>query len=71
MSTTPRRTVIRPAHRPAPHSQRALKLRSKLEREQQFLERWMVRLKRSFHSFEKYHSRVARLEREIRVLEGS
>lgn len=71
MSTTPRRSVIRPATRPVPGLQRLSKLRSKLEREQQFLERWMVRLKRAFHSFEKYQSRVSRLEREIRALESS
>jgi len=68
---TPRRRVIRPAITSTPSLRRLPQLRTRLEREQQLLGRWMSRLKRAFHSFEKYQSRVTRLEREIRVLEES
>lgn len=67
--TTPRRRVIRPVITPAPGTRRLPQLRTRLEREQELLGRWMSRLKRAFHSFEKYQQRVTRLEREIRVLE--
>lgn len=69
--TTPRRRVIRPTLSTAPNSRRLSQLRTRLEREQQLLSRWVARLKRSFHSFEKYQLRVSRLEREIHSLENS
>ncbi len=66
---TPRRRIIRPVAAPPPVSQRLIRLRNKLEREQRLLAGWMVRLKRSFNGFDKYQRRVARLEREIGTLE--
>lgn len=68
--TTVRRRVIRPsASSNASLSRRLPALRTKLEREQETLTRWMTRLKRAFHSFEKFQQRVARLEKQIRTLE--
>jgi len=67
--TTPRRRVIRPAASPTPRARRLPQLRTRLERERQLLGRWLLKLKRAFHSFEKYQLKVSRLEREIRVLE--
>ncbi len=40
-----------------------------LEREQQLLAGWMVRLKRSINAYLKHQGRVSRCEREIRQLE--
>jgi hypothetical protein len=71
MRTAPHRSQIRPATRSKSVTHRVSRLRLKLQREQQFLERWRDRLDRVVHSFEKYLSRVSRLKREIRVLEGS
>ena len=70
MITARRRNVIRPpaASTPTP-SRRLPALRTKLEREQEALSRWMTRLKRAFHSFEKFQQRTARLEKQIRTLE--
>ena len=70
MTTVRRRHVIRPpaTSNQAP-SRRLPALRSKLELEQEALSRWMTRLKRAFHSFEKFQQRTARLEKQIRTLE--
>ena len=68
--TTVRRRVIRP--QPPPPSVASLRLprlRARLDEEQQGLARWMAKLKRAFHSFEKHQLRTARLERQIRQLE--
>jgi len=43
-------------------------LRDKLTKEQQTLARWMTRLKRTFHAFEKAQQRVTRLERHLAKL---
>ena len=68
--TTVRRRVIRPPAAATLSSSRRLPaLRTKLEREQEALARWMTRLKRAFHSFEKFQQRTARLEKQIRTLE--
>lgn len=70
--TSVRRRVIRPSTSSATSaSHRLAALRMKLEREQETLSRWMTRLKRAFHSFEKYQQRAARLERQIRILEDT
>lgn len=70
MSTTRRRHVIRPATPPpSAASPRLPRLRARLNEEQQGSARWMTRLKRAFHSFEKHQLRVSRLERQIRQLE--
>ena len=68
--TTVRRRVIRPL--PLPPSAASLRLprlRARLDEEQQGLARWMAKLRRAFHSFEKHQLRTARLERQIRQLE--
>ena len=65
--TTVRRRVIRPL--PLPPSLWLPRLRARLDEEQQGLARWMAKLKRAFHSFEKHQLRAARLERQIRQLE--
>ena len=68
--TTVRRRVIRPLPLPpSAVSLRLPRLRARLDEEQQGLARWMSKLKRSFHSFEKHQQRAARLERQIRQLE--
>ncbi|MCX7406605.1 MAG: hypothetical protein NTZ32_00810 [Planctomycetales bacterium] len=68
--TTVRRRVIRPSASSGNSVCRRLPaLRTKLEREQEALTRWMTRLKRAFHSFEKFQQRVTRLEKQIRTLE--
>lgn len=69
--STPRRRVIRLPASSRTITPRLLKLRSKLDREQRSLQRWLIRLKRSFHSFEKIQLRVTRLEREIHSLENA
>ena len=66
--TTVRRRVIRPSASSGNSVCRRLPaLRTKLE--QEALTRWMTRLKRAFHSFEKFQQRVTRLEKQIRTLE--
>lgn len=68
--TTVRRRVIRPSASSGNSVCRRLPaLRTKLEREQEALTRWMTRLNRAFHSFEKFQQRVTRLEKQIRTLE--
>ena len=68
--TTVRRRVIRPLPLPlSAASLRLPRLRARLDEEQQGLARWMAKLKRAFHSFEKHQLRAARLEREIRKIE--
>ena len=70
----PRRVVLRP-QRPAADSdaqrqQRTLaQRRTRLQKEQQALVRWMSRLKRAFHAVEKQQRRVTSLERSIARLE--
>jgi len=68
--TTIRRRVIRPPTTATRSPSRRLPaLRSKLEHEQEALARWMTRLRRAFHSFEKFQLKTARLEKQIRTLE--
>jgi len=67
--TTPRRRLIRsPSTPPLNDSTRyrqLQRLRAKLEREKDALGRWMVKLRRDFHSVEKIQLRVRRLELKI------
>ena len=65
-----RRCLIRPP-RPSPNgtNHRLQKLRSRLERERTSLTRWLARLKRAFHAFEKCQATIARLERQLTKLE--
>ena len=73
--TTPRRRLVRPsppgpgAESPAAARQRQ-RLCTRLERERLALARYMARLRRAFHAFEKAHQCVARLERTRARLEG-
>ena len=70
MTTVCRRNVIRPpASSTHTASRRLPGMRTRLECEQEALARWMTRLKRAFHSFEKFQQRTARLEKQIRTLE--
>ena len=70
MTTVRRRSVIRPPDESTRAVSRRLPaLRTKLEREQEALSRWMTRLKRALHSFEKFQQKTARLEKQIRILE--
>jgi lipid II:glycine glycyltransferase (peptidoglycan interpeptide bridge formation enzyme) len=68
----PRRRLIRPAPLPVPHANRdrqVQKLRERLMHERTALARWQTRLKRAFNSVEKIQKKVARIERQISVLE--
>jgi hypothetical protein len=68
----PRRRLIRPAPLPAPNAERdrqVQKLRERLTHERTALARWQTKLKRAFNSVEKIQKKVARIERQISVLE--
>ena len=71
--STARRRLVRPAiESTASDSGRhhqLQKLRNRLEQERKGLARWLTRLKRAFHSFEKIQQRIARVERQIANLE--
>jgi hypothetical protein len=71
--TAPRRRIVRPAPaEPTPDPQRqrrAQRLRAKLDQERAGLARWLGRLRRAFHAFEKSQAAVARLERQLTQLE--
>jgi hypothetical protein len=55
---------------PQPQRQFQLqKLRTRLDRERAALTRWVARLKRSFHQFEKLQRCITRLERQLARLE--
>jgi hypothetical protein len=73
MTTQWRRIVRTPPSAPAsdPHRQERLRrLGDRLGHEQAALDRWMGRLRRSFHALEKQQRVVARLTKEIARLEG-
>jgi hypothetical protein len=44
-------------------------MRSRLEQEEATLARWLTRLKRVFHAFEKQQRRVAALQRQLAKLQ--
>ena len=72
MSMTPRRRIIRPSQASpsqVPSSRQIQKVRSQLDKERQTLARWMRRLKRALHSFEKCQATVARLQKRLNQLE--
>jgi len=46
------------------------KARARLTQARNALARWMTRLKRAFHAMDKQQRAIARLERQIRTLEG-
>ncbi|MGE3407551.1 MAG: hypothetical protein AB7I37_12100 [Pirellulales bacterium] len=70
--TTARRRIVRPAAEPPPaHAVQIAKLRQSLAAERVLLGRWVTRLKRAFHSFEKIQGRIARFERRLRNLENN
>ncbi len=67
-----RRRIIRFPETPArngthPQRQRE-KLRARLQEQRKALVRWLGRLKRAFHAFEKIHTAIGRLERRIAKL---
>ena len=69
MSTTPRRRVLRTtspeavaAHR---RQQRRHKQPASLAQERAAFERWMVKLRRAFHTVERKQRAISRLEREL------
>jgi len=71
--STPRRRLLRLAPLPdanGAYAQRQLsQYRSKLECERLVLTRWLRRLRRAFHTFEKSIARVTRLEQQLAKLE--
>lgn len=69
-----RRRIVRPpspSHADMRHQHRRDKLRERLNQERRLLARWWVRLKRAFHAIEKRSACIARIERQLRVLEAS
>ena len=72
--TAPRRRLVRPLANSSPtqpqRPQALQRARARLEQARNALARWMTRLKRSFHAVDKQQRAVARLERQIRTLEG-
>lgn len=72
--SSPRRRVLRNALTAAEDPQRQKKIvrrREKLQKEQEYLSKWMAKLKRAFHAVEKHQKTVARLERELTQLDQS
>jgi hypothetical protein len=71
---TPRRRLLRltapPVNSDANAQRQLHNYRSKLERERLVLARWLCRLKRAFHTFEKSMARVSRLEQHLAKLEA-
>ena len=72
--TSPRRRLVRPpVHSTptrSPQPQALQRARARLAQARNALARWMTRLKRAFHAVDKQQRAVARLERQIRTLEG-
>jgi len=71
--TTPRRRLVRPRaiipQEEVQHQRQQHKLRARLDKERVALARWLCRLRRSFHAFERLQQTIARLERQIARLE--
>jgi len=70
---TPRRRLVRNAATQASGAvqQRQLsKLGARLQKERLALTRWLRRLRRAFHAFEKGVDRVSRLERKLATFEA-
>lgn len=69
----PRRRLIRPTLAPVPtnpnRQRQVQKLRDRLEHERIALARWQKRFKRAFNSVEKIQARIARIERQLSLLE--
>jgi hypothetical protein len=72
--TAPRRRLVRPPANStptrSPRPQALQKARTRLEQVRAALTRWMTRLKRAFNAVDKQQRVIARLERQIRTLEG-
>ena len=72
--TVPRCRLVRPPANStptrSPQPQALQKARARLAQARNALARWMTRLKRAFHAVDKQQRAVARLERQIRTLEG-
>lgn len=72
MSTLRRRIVRANDHAVPPQRNRPKRitlLRSKLSQDRLALRRWMIRLKRAFHTVEKLQHRIARAERLLGLQE--
>jgi DNA primase len=72
MSSSRRRIIRFPNQTDAEDAKRQrqiAKLRTKLDEQRKALARWLARLKRSFHSFEKYQRTIVRLERQLNKLQ--
>ena len=72
--TAPRRRLVRPPANStptrSPQPQALPKARARLTQARNALARWMSRLKRAFNAVDKQQRAIARLERQIRTLEG-
>ena len=72
--TAPRRRLVRPPSTSSPtqpqRPQALPKARARLTQARNALARWMTRLKRAFNAVMKEQRAIARLERQIRTLEG-
>ena len=72
---TPRRRIVRPSTEAHPtdrrHRQRLERMQTQLHRERLNLARWLRRLRRSCHALEKSQTRIARLEKQLAILEES
>jgi hypothetical protein len=68
-----RRRIIRfpgqPEHNRADRQCQIDKLRHKLDEQRRVLARWLIRLKRAFHAFEKHQQAIARLDRQLTKLQ--
>jgi hypothetical protein len=71
--SAPRRRIVRPASPTDPAAQwrqrRVQRLGGWLVEDRAALDRWMSRLKRSFHGVEELQQRVARLDRQVASVE--
>ncbi len=69
--TNPRRRVIRPPACTVGNARQQAKidkLRARLQKERTSQARWLSKLKRAFHAFEKQTMTIARLEKELSKL---
>jgi len=71
--STPRRRLVRPRDiipaQEVQHQRQLHRLHARLDKERVALARWLSRLRRSFHAFERLQQTITRLERQIARLE--
>ncbi len=63
-----RRRILR-TRQPARNGRQLDRLRDRLNQQRAALARWVIRLKRAFHAFEKHQQVIARVERQISKLQ--